>query len=162
MTKSIFRLSAFPRQVRFSCCHSALSLSLSFCAVTFAVILRCRFCCHSERSEESTNQKQAEVPLSPLWATSAREPPPQNRGLSNTIAPADPCRAYCPLLVCKISTTRPLHRPAALCIGPFVWVNKHFPSCTCGTLDGTQVVAEGKGMPSQAGHDREKGTPHGG
>ena len=137
MTKSIFRLSAFPRQVRFSCCHSALSLSLSFCAVTFAVIL-----------SEAKNLQTRSRPKCPS-APCGPHPPANPRlktGGSATQSPLQtPAGHIITLLVCKISTTRPLHRPAALCIGPFVWVNEHLPSCTGGTSGGTQVAAEGDG-----------------
>ena len=54
--------------------------------------------CHSERSEESTNQERANVPSSPLWATSSRKPLPQIRGLRNRIVHITSCNASCPAI----------------------------------------------------------------
>lgn len=48
--------------------------------------------------EGSTNQEQANVPSSCLWATSSREPPPHNRGLRTLIVHITLCNAFCTAL----------------------------------------------------------------
>ena len=65
-------------------------------------------------SEESTKQKQAEVSFSPLWATSSREPPSQNRGLRNRITHITPCGAFCPALGLQNSIALSIPKTAAL------------------------------------------------
>ena len=65
-------------------------------------------------SEESTKQKQAEVSFSPLWATSSREPPSQNRGLRNRITHITPCGALCPALGLQNSIALSIPKTAAL------------------------------------------------